>query len=86
MYFSVSSSSIVGWNCSTARNSAGGEILPARFGRRTTLLRKRSTVVLPQPLVGELTARRGVIVNSFTSQLCRIHNAMASAAVSDNIA
>jgi hypothetical protein len=86
MYFSVSSSSIVGRNFSTARNNADGEMLPARFGRRTNLLNSLNTVVLPQPFVGETTASRGEIVNALTIHVCRIHRVIASAAASDSTA
>ena len=37
-------------------------------------------MVLPQPLVGEMIAKRGDMVNLFTVQVCNTHSAISSAA------
>src|SRR6516164_7136561 len=63
-----------------ARNRAAVVMQPDLSARRVSLLRSRSTVVLPQPLVGDVTANRGAIEKLSTAQLRSIHNAMASAA------
>jgi len=57
-------------------------MLPTRFPRRTTCRRNRSSVVLPQPLVGDVAANLGEIVNLPTAQVCIAHNAIMSAVVS----
>src|SRR5262245_15009098 len=79
-YLSFSSRSIVGCVISINLNKAAGVTLPDHFARRATYFRKRNTVLLPHPLVGEVIANRGLMVKSFTIHVCNTQRAIVWAA------